>query len=535
MTVSITYRDDRNSAQATSFADKCKQLCLGVSALALIAVPATLATTSKANAQSQGELVQLLKEQSAELKRLKKEVDELKKKSSAPQRSSAPAKASGGGGLVTKGDSFDDNLLDRFVEKGRRPKSWRIPGTDADISFNGFAKLDFIERLFGETTGADLAFTTNAITVGLPGQGQPRGADPRSILHARESRFGVEVTKPSDFGLIRARLELDLFNNFGTELVSNSAVLRLRHAYGEIGPLLAGQFWGTFGDPSTIAETLDFQGTPGYTFIRQAQIRYTHEFSKGVTLAFAVENPEARIVVNGNGTAAGGLGGTGPGGLVNGVTSVLTPRDNNIPDFVVRGRIEDSWGSLQLGVLFRSITGENFAGTPTALVPTAFTQSIAAGTGRGTDFGVAGSVHGKINLPGSGSATRTDFIAFQVLGGQGLGRYLQDAAGASGEATLNPITGRLELLTSYGGYITYQHSFLDNLRGNLSYSQYVIDTPAFLNGTALKGGQYVAGNLIWTPVRDVDLGIEIQWAERENVNRQKGDALRLQTSAIFRF
>ena len=91
------------------------------------------------------------------------------------------------------------------------------------------------------------------------------------------------------------------------------------------------------------------------------------------------------------------------------------------------------------------------------------------------------------------------------------------------------------MLTSYGGYITYQHSFLDNLRGNLSYSQYVIDTPAFLNGTALKGGQYVAGNLIWTPVRDVDLGIEIQWAERENVNRQKGDALRLQTSAIFRF
>jgi len=188
---------------------------------------------------------------------------------------------------------------------------------------------------------------TNAIAI------DSRGTAPANRFHARESRIGFIASKQTDFGLANVQVEADFFGSLGNQLVSNSENFRLRHAKVEIGPLLAGQFWGTFSDPSSIAETLDFQGAPGYTFIRQAQIRYTHTFSKGVTLAFAAENPETSIVVNNNIAPIAG---------VNQNVTVVQTRDNNIPDFVIRGRVEDSWGHVQLGLLLRSISGENFAG-----------------------------------------------------------------------------------------------------------------------------------------------------------------------------
>lgn len=502
-------------------------------AAAIIALPGSLVGAGQARAATtQEELVKLLKEQSAELKKLKQEVDALKKQRAVPQVA-APARSAPHGGRTSDGfvsksegpDSFVGTLLDRFVERGTRPKSWRLPGTDIDLSVNGFAKLDFISRLKGEFNGTLDSLPTNAIAI------DSRGTAPANRFHARESRIGFVATKQTDFGLANVQIEGDFFSPFfGSQLVSNRDGFSLRHAKVEIGPLLAGQFWGTFSDPSTIAETLDFQGAPGYTFIRQAQIRYTHTFSKGVTLAFAAENPETSIVVNNNIAPIAG---------VNQNVTVVQTRDNNIPDFVIRGRVEDSWGHVQLGLLLRSISGENFAGGN--LLPTLAIGSnpniAPTGTGRGNGFGVAGSIHAKINLPGLGSkeSARTDFIAFQFLYGSGLGRYLQDSAGASGEATINPITGRLELLTSYGGYVTFQHQWSENLRSNFTFSLAEYENPAYLNRNAYRGATYASGNLIWTVVKDFDLGAELQYGERINQSGRRGDVLHVQTSAKFSF
>lgn len=502
-------------------------------AAAIIALPGSLVGAGQARAATtQEELVKLLKEQSAELKKLKQEVDALKKQRAVPQvaapaRSGAPHGGRTGDGFVSKSegpDSFVGTLLDRFVERGTRPKSWRLPGTDVDLSINGYAKLDFISRLKGEFNGTLDTLPTNAIAI------DSRGTAPANRFHARESRIGFIASKQTDFGLANVQVEADFFGALGNQLVSNSENFRLRHAKVEIGPLLAGQFWGTFSDPSSIAETLDFQGAPGYTFIRQAQIRYTHTFSKGVTLAFAAENPETSIVVNNNIAPIAG---------VNQNVTVVQTRDNNIPDFVIRGRVEDSWGHVQLGLLLRSISGENFAGGN--LLPTLAIGSnpniAPTGTGRGNGFGVAGSIHAKINLPGLGSkeSARTDFIAFQFLYGSGLGRYLQDSAGASGEATINPITGRLELLTSYGGYVTFQHQWSENLRSNFTFSLAEYENPAYLNRNAYRGATYAAGNIIWTVVKDFDLGAELQYGERINQSGRRGDVLHVQTSAKFSF
>lgn len=521
----VCHFDDRHSnlrlSGSNGSCDWRKLRLVSTTALVMLAVAGSAALSSSASAATtQEELLHLLKEQSAELKKLKKEVETLKKQSAekpvlTPALKKELARYEAGKSKTEKAadDSFVGTLLNRFVEKGTRPKSWRLPGTDVDISVNGFAKVDFIQRLKGETSGAEDLFATNAI---VP-DGLGRGTDARSRVHARESRLGVVLTKQTDFGLFKAQVEGDFFGPVsGSQLVSNSEVFRLRHAYGEIGPLTFGQTWGTFSDPGAIPETLDFEGPAGYTFIRQAQIRYTHTVSDGVTLAFAVENPDTRVVVN---NVTGG-----------GTTQVQT-RDNNIPDFVVRGRIEKEWGSVQVGLLLRSISGENFGAAAT----TNPSINIPTGSGRGTDLGIAGSIHGKFFVPGSANQARKDFVGFQFLYGSGLGRYLQDTVGVSGEAAINPVTGRLETLTSYGGYFTYQHNWDEHFRTNLVFSGLRVDTPAYLNPNAYRGAFYAAGNLIWTPVKDLDLGVELQWGQRENADGRIGDALRFQTSAKFSF
>ena len=48
---------------------------------------------------------------------------------------------------------------------------------------------------------------------------------------------------------------------------------------------------------------------------------------------------------------------------------------------------------------------------------------------------------------------------------------------------------------------------------------------------ALDRTLYAAGNLIWSPVKQIDLGIESLWGQCRNRNDQSGHALRLQFSA----
>jgi hypothetical protein len=83
-------------------------------------------------------------------------------------------------------------------------------------------------------------------------------------------------------------VESDFFGGGGTETVSNSHHLRLRHAYGKVGNFLAGQTWSTFmGANWLLPTTIDFDGSAGMANIRQAQFRWTIEEG----LDFAIENP----------------------------------------------------------------------------------------------------------------------------------------------------------------------------------------------------------------------------------------------------
>ncbi len=92
-----------------------------------------------------------------------------------------------------------------------------------------------------------------------------------SSIHARESRLFLDIRGPIEGQELRMYVETDFYGS--------SSALRLRHAYGSYGGLLAGQTWSTFVDDDNFPNTIDFESPMAFPSIRQAQVRWTQKLS----------------------------------------------------------------------------------------------------------------------------------------------------------------------------------------------------------------------------------------------------------------
>jgi hypothetical protein len=62
-----------------------------------------------------------------------------------------------------------------------------------------------------------------------------------------------------------------------------------------------------------------------------------------------------------------------------------------------------------------------------------------------------------------------------------------------------------------------------------------IDNSSGQAGTAFRTGQYALANLLYYPAKNVMVGGEIQWGDRENKNGFKSEDVRYQFSARYNF
>jgi hypothetical protein len=108
-------------------------------------------------------------------------------------------------------------------------------------------KLDavFSNPSAGIDSKADLELDPTAILVGPTAGNNERN---RVKVEARESRLFVKTNTPTSMGDLNTHVEFDFYGADGNESVSNSHGFRLRHAYGTLANLLAGQTWTNFNN-----------------------------------------------------------------------------------------------------------------------------------------------------------------------------------------------------------------------------------------------------------------------------------------------
>ena len=176
------------------------------------------------------------------------------------------------------------------TEKGEPPPQAPAPSPAPDTRPDGFTiggytfkvggriKLDII-RDFNAITSED-SFDPRTIAV----DGSEGG---NSSIHARETRLFLDMRGPVEGRELRMYVETDFYGG--------SNALRLRHAYGTYGGLLAGQTWSTFMDEDNLPNTIDFETPTAYALFRQAQARWTQKVGAKGSWSVGVEDNRSSI------------------------------------------------------------------------------------------------------------------------------------------------------------------------------------------------------------------------------------------------
>lgn len=356
-------------------------------------------------------------------------------------------------------------------------------GNNSFLRFGGFVQVNFI-RDFQNTGNSYGYFTPSLIPV-------PTDYTPNLAFDPRSTRITFETQTDTKKGMINSFISID-FSGFTQP---GSIQPRLRQAYiawinvKKRQSLLVGQAGTTFNDGDTWPESFDQEGPNAMLYMRQVMIRYSFMLSKSDHWigSVALESPLSSIQYG--------------QGMV------------NLPDLILTVKFKEKWGHLRAGALGRQLIAENYSGTEKA-------KSFAWGL----------SFSGQLKVP-----YKKDNFQFQFAGGQGIGRYIQDLGSASvgQDAVYDSISISLTPLSVYGGFGAYQHWWLDNLRSNVVFGYVNILNQEIQQKEELNQTIYVMVNIIYSPFKRLDVGLEYYYGENTNKFTETGFANRLMLGAKF--
>jgi hypothetical protein len=267
----------------------------------------------------------------------------------------------------------------------------------------------------------------------------------------------------------------------------------------------------------------------GMDKVRQVQIRYTYGFGNGISTSLGVEAPSSDVtttsgVSNPDSNAGGGVGW------------------RTAPDVTGRVLYKPGWGLLALRGVLRPQIAINDAGASSRFEKSVF------GYGVGVTLAV-NMLDDRLVLTASGNA------------GNGLGRYLDSTTkgfGAASDFGLPGVTAAnasLDTVGVHAGMIGAQYFLTPTLRTNIAIGgarlvlpQYTARFDGCVGAVSTKttcatvNASEWAGsiNLVWSPVKMLDIGVEYQHVERvlqqpASTGANGGLENRLQATAICRF
>lgn len=361
-------------------------------------------------------------------------------------------------------------LSNNFVADPEFSEGILVVGEAAALKIGGYVKADFIQD-FNAIGSTDSFDTTTIFTDGTEFE--------NARFHARQSRLSFDTRWLADDRIVRTFIEADFFGDSNND----ASVFRLRHAYGKLGRVTAGQTWTTFTDPSAVPQTLDVEGAASNVNRRQALMRWDQPLIEDLLLlAFAFEDPNVHIETP---------------------TMLAGDARTDTPDFIARLRLEPDWGEFQVAGLLRQL----------GFQPTG--SSVITDTAWG------------FNFTGSALLTSSTKSYYQITFGEGIGSY----RGSPDVVATGPTSG--EILPIFAWLVGLKHEWTDRLNSNFTFSIVALEDLPGQDPTNLKSTSYMAVNLIHNPYERVFWGVEYLYGIREDVSGASGNANRMQFSCGF--
>jgi len=344
---------------------------------------------------------------------------------------------------------------------------WLKPG--------GFVELDlYLDQ--GDPVGL-FAFAPSQIGTVPTDEGRrflELGTDSR--LSFRRTRLSLDAytPRPAVWQGTRFYLEADFFGKDGAP--------RLRHAYVELPYLILGRTNSAFRDTDAEPETVDANGPNARFGSRQQGVRVIVPMGD-YRLSLAAENPGGIITPNGFEIEDDGL--------------------RNSVDLAANLRLNKQWGHLQLSGLHRNIKLEGFPGQ----------QSSFKGWGLG--------------LSGKKRFGEDDDALFEVVMGDGVGRYISDLRGTDSEVGYDS-TGQLGTQFAHAAYLGYQHHWSESTRSTVYGGYAQVSLRDGQPADSYRRGTKLAVNVMRDLTENDRVGLEFMIGKRENLDGRSMSASRLQ-------
>ena len=306
----------------------------------------------------------------------------------------------------------------------------------------------------------------------------------------RQSRLGVKSSTPTKYGEFKTIFEFELF---GTGVDAGQTTFRLRHAYGELGQVGAGQYWTVFGDTDVFPNSFEYWGPPGIVWFRNVGVRWMPLKGEN-SITIGLERPGASAD-QGNYADRIELEGIRP--------------HFNMPDIMGNFRMQRDWGHVQFAGILRKISWEDTNDDDVDLSDTV--------------WGYGANITSALNFG------KNDVGRFGFTYGTGIQNYFNDApvdVGIDVTCEVNPNDANLgksgnpcirgKTLPILGLSAFLDHRWNKNFTSALGWSMINISNSNGQLPDAFRQGHYALGNLAWYPVDNVMIGGEFQWGRRAN-------------------
>lgn len=310
------------------------------------------------------------------------------------------------------------------------------------------------------------------------------------------SRLGADVSHTTIFLKLVRHTDLGILNAYvQTNFTGDDGGygLKLKQAYVSLGNVTMGLTNSTFVDPSAGVPTIDYQGPSGQISAKNILLRYRYDFADGFTVALSAEMPKVTITP------------------LDGKQESLQQSLPDIPAY-----IQYSWGNnshLRASGILRNMSYRDLADSRNR-------HEVGYG----------------VQISGVTEVTRLVDIYYQGAYGRGIGHYVNDLDGtgmdliASGTHEGEMIAPRT--LSIVAGA---QVNIMENLFVSGTYSMNRLYDQTQLGPDTYRRGNYVAANIFYTPLPDLQFGLEYLHGTRRNVDGVSNTANRIELMAKYSF
>lgn len=415
-----------------------------------------------------------------------------------------------------------------------------IPGTSAAVKVSGMVKLDMIRDTRAHTSEqTNVGRLPYALQMRNPTQpNTPVSWKDHYNMHAKQSKLRFDMLVKNKSGSdIKAYIEGDFFgttqwgDGFPNGPVqgaqnSNTYNFRLRHAIFEYGGLEVGHTTTTFHLEEAILPSVDLNGING-GYGRHALIRYTHKFG-GFSVSAAAEHGRADYITY-TPTPASNV----PNYIYNYQDSSGSLSKQERPDLILRLKYNfDNGNAVGLGVINRDLRVKNntkINGNPDSTVD-----------GKSYILNAWG-----LNLAAKIMTFGNSYFTGGIATGKGLGWYILDAHGRS--ALFDPTAtegNRYKLVEMSMFWAGYCHVWSPQWQTNIGIARINLGTQGFSSARKItqwfepgldKTYNKFLINTMYTPIENLQFGLEYFVLERKSTLDYIGLGHRLQFGASYKF